>query len=102
KIHVVDRLIHEGPAAVEGPRPFPAAFVIVGLRAPPFTRGLRQRKSAKATGVHGSLERLVGVAEARRENRAQLDTVPVAGVDDAIASCQGDLERLLNDDVFSG
>src|SRR5215831_3015659 len=45
QIDIVNRLIHQRSTAVERSCPFPAAFIVVGLRPPPLTRGLAQRQS---------------------------------------------------------
>src|SRR5262249_46144187 len=63
---------------------------------------LAQRQPAEAAGVDGRLEGPVGVAEARREDGAQLHAVVVAGPDDAVAAFGRDLQRLLDHDVLAG
>ncbi len=72
EIDIVDRLIHQGAAAVERLRALPAALVVVRLAAATICRSSRPASAGRTAAVHGRLERPVGVAEARREDGAEL------------------------------
>ena len=102
QIDVVNRLVHQGAAAVERLRSLPAALVVIRLRSPPLAGRLAERQAAEAPCVDGGLERRVRVVKPRREDGAELDLVLVARVDDAVAALGGDLQRLLDDDVLAG
>src|SRR5713101_3869461 len=64
QIDIVDGLVHERPAAVQGLGAFPAAFVIIGLRPPPFAGCFAQSQPTESPTVDRFLERLIGVPEA--------------------------------------
>ncbi len=97
----MDCLIHHGAAAVKRLRSLPTALVVIGLRSPPFARRFRQREPAELSSIHRGLEGQVGVAETRREDGAELYTVAVASLDNAVAALGRDFQRLLNDHVLS-
>src|SRR5207244_9602814 len=101
-IYIVHNLMHERPAAIERARAAPAAAIVILLRAPPLPGRFAEREPAETTRVHRPLEFDVGVAEARRENRAQLNSVALTGLDDPIAALRRDFERLFDDDVLAG
>jgi hypothetical protein len=98
----MDGLVHEGAAAVEGPRAAPRAAVVVLLGAVPLDISVAEGELAEASAVDGLLEQLRGIVETRGEDRAELDACFVAGLDDAVAFFQRHFERLLDDHVFAG
>ena len=55
-VDVVDGLVHQGPAAVEGLRALPAALVVVGLVPPPGAIGHAEGEPAEPALVDGILE----------------------------------------------
>src|SRR5438874_13796724 len=57
QIDVMDGLVHERAAAIEGLGAFPATFVVILLRAPPFDRGFGEPQPAEAPLIHGLLAR---------------------------------------------
>ena len=73
------------------------------LGPPPFAGRFAERHVGRSAALRLTVRLLqlhVGVAKSRGEDRAKLNVVLHAGVDDAIATFQRDLERLLDDDVF--
>src|SRR6516162_443992 len=102
KIDIVNRLIHQGTAAVQRASSFPAAFVVVGLGPPPLASGFSQRKTAESSRHDGGFQCLVRVAETRRKDRAQLYTVTITRVDDLIAAFKRDVERFFDDNMLAG
>ena len=48
QIDAVDRLVHQGPAAIEFPGPPPRPAVVVRLRAPPGYNGVAEHQSTKS------------------------------------------------------
>ena len=98
----MDGLVHQGAAAVERLGALPAALVVVRLRPPPFARRFAERQPAETARLDGRFQRSVGVAETRGKDGAELDAVPIAGLDDLVAALGGDLQRLLDDDVLAG
>ena len=62
QVDVVDRLVHQGAAAVEVPGPAPAAGVVVLLGPPPLDVGVAQGQAAEPAGVDRLLEGEVGRA----------------------------------------
>src|SRR5947209_6897591 len=61
QIDVVNRLVHQRPAAVERLRALPAAFIVVRLRPPPLARRLTEGEPAETALRDRVLEGTVGV-----------------------------------------
>ena len=102
EVDVVDRLVHECPAAVEVPGAPPAARVVILLGSPPLHVGVSQGQAAESATCDGLLEANVGRREPRREDRAEANAGRFAGLDDRVAPRQRDLQRLLDDHVLAG
>src|SRR5215831_688108 len=98
----MDGLVHERPAAVQSLGSAPAALVVVRLWPPPLAGRLAESQPAKPAGFYRRLQRSVGIGEARGKDRAQLDAMAVARLDDAVTAFQGDFERLLDNHVLAG
>src|SRR6185437_9387925 len=98
----VHRLVHHRTAAVERPGAAPVAGVVVALPAPPGVRGDGRRDGAQVPVAHGLLDLLGGAVEPVLGDDG--DGLPGAllGVDDAVGGGEGDVDRLLDDDVLPG
>ena len=97
-VDAVDRLIHQRPAAVEGPGALPASGAVVGVVPPPGHVAGGHGELTKPAGggrrVHGLDHRV----EPLREDRAKRHVLPRGGCDQAVDPPEGDLEWLLADD----
>ena len=98
----VHGLVHDRAAAVEGPGSAPVAGVVVALPAPPGVGGDGRGDGAEVPVPHGLLDLLGGAVEPVLGDDG--DGLPGAllGVDDAVGRGQGDVDRLLHDDVLAG
>ncbi len=102
QVHIVNGLVHESAAAIPAAGAFPAPFVVVLLRTPPFAGGLRQSQAAKFPLLHRLLERPIGIPETGREDGAQLHPRLVASIDDLLAAFRSDFQRLFYYHVLAG
>ena len=101
QIDAVDRLVHQGAAAVQFPGAAPGAAVVVLLGAVPLDVRVADCQSAEAALVDGLLDQLRRFVKPRGKDRGQHDARLVAGVDDLVAAFERDLQRLLDDHVFA-
>ena len=101
QIDVVNGLVHEGAAAVEGHGSPPTSLVVILLGPPPFASRLAQRQSSEPASIDGSFESAIGIGETGGENRAQLDPIAFARLNNAVTAFQGDFKRFLDNDMLT-
>jgi len=93
----VDRLVHQGPSAVEGFGALPAARTVIGVVPPPghvaCGHGEPAKPASRRRGVHGLDDRVEPLREDRPERHA-----PLGGRrDHPVDPLERDLERLFAD-----
>ena len=98
----MDTLVHHGAAAIESERTAPSGGIIIGLRAPPRNERARHGQFTKPTGVERGFKRNGTGAKSARQDASDCDAGLSAGGGESIASGEGDLEGLLDDDVLAG
>ena len=84
QVDIVDRLVHEGAAAVEVPGSSPAAGVVVLLGPPPLHVGVAQGEAAEPAACDRFLEPEVG--RVNREGKMVQSRTPAASQASMIAS----------------
>ena len=91
-------------AAVQRPGAAPVAGVVVGLAAPPGVRGDRRGDRAQSGPFVTRLEHLLGgpVEPVLRDHRDDLLPERCSAAMIRSAAASGDVDRLLDDDVFAG
>ena len=79
-----------------------SAAVVIGLAAIPLHIGVAEGQAAEAAALDRSFQFLAGVVEPRGEDRREHDARAAAGLDDAIATAEGDFQRFLHENVLAG
>ena len=98
----MDALVHQGTAAIEGERAAPGCGIIIGLRAPPRDERTGHGQTTEAARVEGGLKRDRTGAETAGQDTGDRHAGLGTGGGEFIATGEGHLEGLLDDDMLAG
>jgi hypothetical protein len=100
-VDVVDRLVDEGPAAVERPGAAPCRAVVVLGRPPPLHGHAPQHQVTESSASHRGPHRRRMRLESSLVDDAEGDPGALAGVDHLVGAPQAHLDRLLDEHVLA-
>ena len=97
----MDRLVHQGTAAVEGLGALPASGTVIGVVAPPRHVTGRHGERAESAGGRGLMHSAHDGIKPLGEDRAQVHARLVGERDHTIDALHRNLERLLADHMHA-